>query len=71
MTAPRLNRPAVVPVAYDIQGAADAIGQSKSTIEALIRAGELIPRYPNAKPIILHDELHEWAHGLPVDKPSK
>lgn len=68
--SPFVDRPAVVPIGYDIQGAANAIGQSKSTVEGLIRSGELIPRYMNSKPIILHDELHEWAHRLPIDKPA-
>lgn len=58
------------PILYNLEGAADAIGQSKWTIEELIRQGELIPRYPNSKPGILHTELVEWANRLPVDKPE-
>ena len=65
------DQPAPTPIAYDIAGAARAIGQSVATIKRAIELGDLTRRYPNRKPIILHDDLYEWAHSLPVDKPGK
>ena len=58
------------PIAYDIEGAARAIGYSIFPIKQAIARGDLTPRYANSKPIILHDDLYEWAHSLPVDKPG-
>ncbi len=65
-----MNESKPTPIAYSLQGAAEAIGQSVSTIKDEIRKGNLIPRYPNSKPIILHDDLEEWARTRSVDRPS-
>jgi hypothetical protein len=59
-----------VPISYDFAGAAEAIGQSIDTIKAEVRKGNLTPRYPNSKPVILHAELVEWAESLPVNRPG-
>ena len=59
-----------VPIAYDYAGAAEAIGQSIDTIKAEVRKGNLTPRYPNSKPIILHADLLAWAESLPVTRPG-
>lgn len=71
MSARKPQSAGAPPILYSLEGAAEAIGQSKWTIEELIRQGELIPRYPNSKPGILHTDLYEWAHRLPVDKPDR
>lgn len=57
------------PIAYDLAGAAEAIGQSVITIKRAIAKGDITPRYPNRKPIILHADLLAWAESLPVDRP--
>ena len=57
------------PVAYSLKGAAEAIGQSIDSIKAAIARGDLTPRYPNSRPIILHKDLEAWAESLPVDRP--
>ncbi|MCU1440004.1 MAG: hypothetical protein JWP85_1001 [Rhodoglobus sp.] len=63
------DRPAPVPIAYSINDAARAIGQSVPTIKRAIAKGDLTPRYPNSKPIILHEDLLAWARALPVERP--
>lgn len=59
------------PIAYSLKGAAAAIGhESTWEIKQAITRGDLTPRYPNSKPMILHTDLLEWAESLPVDKPE-
>ena len=58
------------PIAYTYAEAARAIGQSLDTIRAHVALGNLTPRYPNSKPIILHSDLVAWAESLPVDRPG-
>jgi hypothetical protein len=69
-----MTRPAPIkapPIAYNIQGAADAIGQGVDVIRDAIRRGDLTPRYPNSRALIGHADLLEWFDNLPVDKPSE
>lgn len=56
-------------IAYSLEEAADNVGYSLSVIKRAIRAGEIIPRFANTKPVILHSDLVEWAEALPLDKP--
>lgn len=56
------------PIAYSLDGAATAVGVSLDTIKRAIAAGDLTRRYPNSKPIILHEDLFEWAQTLPVER---
>ncbi len=51
---------AAVPVAYNIASAAAAVGVSKWTLWAEIKAGRLIAHYPTSRPLIAHAELERW-----------
>ncbi|MEC5149201.1 hypothetical protein [Cryobacterium sp. GrIS_2_6] len=66
----RWSNLAPAPIAYDIPGAARAIGQSVDTIKKAIAANTLTPRFRNSKPMILHSDLLEWAETAPLDKPE-
>ena len=60
---------APTPIAYDVQGAALAVGLSVFPIKQAISAGELTARFSGSKRLIGHDELVEWFNHLPLDKP--
>lgn len=60
-----------IPIAYDLQGAAAAIGRSVATIKAAVAAGDLTPRFPDTHPLYLDEDLREWARNLPVDPPGR
>lgn len=64
-----LDRVGTLPIAYDLKSAAQAVGYSEGTLRLAINRHELLPRYANSKPIILRDELYEWAHSLPYEPP--
>jgi hypothetical protein len=64
----KATRGASTPIAYDLEGAARAVGLSVFPIKQAIKAGDLTPRYSKSKPLIGHDELAEWFASLPVDK---
>ena len=57
-------------IAYDPDAAAEAVSVSRSTIDAAIRAGDLIARtltgQPGSKVLIPHTELVAWVEALPV-----
>lgn len=58
------------PIGYSMAGAARSLGhESISAIRKAIDRGDLTPRYANARPIILHDDLMAWVRSLPVDRP--
>ena len=62
------SRGASTPIAYDLEGAARAVGLSVFPIKQAIKAGDITPRYSKSKPLIGHDELVEWFANLPLDK---
>ena len=70
---PEPSRPSIqkvsVPIAYNIVGAAAAVGYSPATIRREIQRGNINPRYANSKAIITHTELLAWVESLPYDKP--
>lgn len=61
---------APAPIAYSIEDAARAVGMKRAAFFKLLQAGDITRRYPNSQPIILHDDLVEFANSLPVDKPQ-
>jgi len=57
------------PIAYSVEGAANAVGLSVYPIKQAITAGLLTVRYSGAKRLVGHADLLEWFDSLPVDKP--
>ena len=58
------------PISYELDAAAAATGLSKRTLQEAIAANDLIAHYSGTKPVVLHDDLHEWVESLPTTKPS-
>lgn len=54
-------------LAYTIQEAVVATGISESEIKKAIRRGDLIPSYPNARPVIRAAELDRWLEAMPAE----
>jgi hypothetical protein len=52
-------------LAYDIPGAVEASGQSRSGIYEAIKAGKLIARKRGFRTVILADDLRRWLESLP------
>jgi hypothetical protein len=67
MSKPPVNAPA--PIAYDIAGAAAAVGLSTDSIREALRNGDLTARWYKSKRLIGSDELAAYFNSLPVDKP--
>ena len=61
-------------IAYDPDAAAEEVSVSRSTIDALIRKGDLVARsltgQPGSKVLIPHAELVAWVESLPVKSTS-
>lgn len=57
-------------LALTLNESAEACGVSKWAIEEAIRRGELVPRYPNSKPVIRVVDLDEWLENLPTERPA-
>ncbi len=55
------------PLAVDTETAARLVGLSPSTIRALMRRGDLVPRYSGSKPIFIVDELRAFLETLPAE----
>ncbi len=58
-------------LAYSMDGLAAACGVSKWTIEQAKDSGDLVPSYPNSKPIITRSEAIRWLESLPNEPPQK
>lgn len=58
-------------LAYSIPEAAEATGYGETTIKEAIKAGDLIPRYANRKPVIPTGELERWIDSRPTISPSR
>lgn len=54
-----------VKISYSVQEAAAAVGLSPDSLRAAIRSGDLVAKYPTARPVILHDDLYEWINAAP------
>ena len=55
------------PLAYTLQGAADACGLSLSFLKLWVEGGELTRRYVGTKPLILASELLAFLESLPYE----
>jgi hypothetical protein len=58
-------------LAYSYEDAAAAVGVTVKTIQRLVAKGDLIPRYPNRRPIIPASELQAWLDRLPSEPPGR
>ena len=56
-------------LAYSIPNLAAAVDLSVSTVREHIDAGNLVPAYPNTKPIIMRSEAERWLRSLPPERP--
>ena len=54
-------------LAYTIQEAVEATGISESEIKAAIKRGDLIPSYPNTRPVLRAPELDRWLESMPAE----
>lgn len=58
-------------ISYSVPEAAEATGYSKDVVQRAMRAGDLVPRYVNSKPVILADDLHAWIANAPTESPKE
>lgn len=58
-------------VSYDLDGAVEATGLSKTTIRAAVQADELIAHYSGRKPVFRAVDLDEWVRNLPTEGSSR
>lgn len=56
--------------AYTYEQAAEAIGVSVRTIRRIVHNGDLVPRYPTAKPVLLAQDLDDYLENLPTEAPK-
>lgn len=56
-------------LAYSIPSFAKAVDLSVSAVREHIDRGDLVPSYPNSKPIITRAEGERWLRSLPNEKP--
>lgn len=55
-------------LAYSIPNFAKAVDLSVSTVREQIEKGNLVPSYPNSKPIISRVEGERWLASLPAER---
>lgn len=55
-------------LAYSIPNFAKAVDLSVSAIYEAIKANELVPAYPNRKPLITREEGVRWLQSLPAER---
>lgn len=53
--------------ALTLDQAAVYCGVSRRTLDRIIAAGDLTPRYPAGSPLLLRVELDEWLENLPTE----
>ena len=58
-------------LAYSIPNFAKAVDISVSAVREAIDKGDLVPSYPNSKPLILLEEGKRWLDSLPTEKPER
>lgn len=58
-------------ISYSIEEAVEATGYSKDVIQRAMRAGDLVPRYVNSKPVLLADDLRSWIENAPTESPKE
>lgn len=61
---------AIGAVSYTLDGAAEASGIGRTTLERARDAGDLICHYVGRKPVIRAVDLDEWVQSLPTEKES-
>lgn len=57
-------------ISYDLDGAVEATGLSKTTIRAAVMAKDLIAHYSGRKPVFRAVDLDEWVRNLPTEARS-
>ncbi len=58
----------LAPISVDYTGAAAMTGVSIDVIRRAVRAGDLVPRYPTSKPVLLVEDLRAWVLRAPTEK---
>lgn len=58
-------------VSYDLDGAVEATGLSKTTIRAAVDNSDLIAHYYGRKPVFRAVDLDAWVRSLPTEAPSR
>ncbi len=58
----------LAPISVDYTGAAEMTGVSIDVIRRAVRAGDLVPRYPTSKPVLLVEDLRAWVLRAPTEK---
>lgn len=58
----------LIPISVDYHGAAEMTGHSVDVIRRAVRAGDLVPRYPTSKPVLLVEDLRAWVTRSPTEK---
>lgn len=58
-------------VSYDTNGAVEATGLSKTTIQEAVATGELIAHYCGRKPVFRAVDLDAWIESLPTERPDR
>lgn len=58
-------------VSYDLDGAVEATGLSKTTIRAAVNAKNLVAHYEGRKPVFRAVDLDEWVRNLPTEAPAR
>lgn len=53
----------VAAIALTYEAAAAACGCSIDGIRRAVRTGDLVPRYPTSRPVILRADLEEWVES--------
>lgn len=53
-------------ISATIPQAAEMVGLSADVIRRAIRSGELVPRYPTSRPVILLADLRAWVESAPT-----
>lgn len=61
----RSRAPQILPAVLGRQDAANYIGVGLTTLDELVKHGELIARKINAKTVFVREELDEWIERLP------
>ena len=56
------------PILLSVSHAAEAVDLSERELRRAIAASELVPVFRGTKPLILRDELDEWARNLPRER---
>ncbi len=58
----------LAPISVDYHAAAEMTGHSVDVIRRAVRAGDLVPRYPTSKPVLLVEDLRAWVMRSPTEK---